>query len=106
SHGTERYFQRVELREERALDAVACLVAGPETVAERLNDVIGRHADMSCSRFNHLKHRLKDADHGAEGWVRALVESAQSVEVAEQLVGAVDEMDDHGWPMQAISFRW
>src|ERR1700726_2535671 len=96
SHGYERFLQRVELREERAVDADPRLVTGPETVAERLDDVIGRHADMSRTRLDHLQHRLKDADHGAEGRVRALVESAQAVEVAEKLVGAVDEMNDHG----------
>ncbi len=97
----ERFFQRVELREERALDAGPGLVPGPEAVAERLDHVIGRHADMRGPRLDHLEHRLQDADHGAEGRVRALVEPALSVEVPEQLVGAVDEVDDHGPSLKA-----
>ena len=111
SHGDERFLQRVELREERALDADPRLVTGPEAVAERLDDVIGRHADMGRTRLDQLQHRLQDADHGAEWLVRALVESAQSVEVAEQLVGAVDEMNDHevvsgsAWRQASIRLR-
>ena len=32
----------------------------------------------------------------AEGLIVPLVEAALAVEVAEELVGAVDEVDDHG----------
>ena len=45
--------------------------------------------------LDHLQHRLQHADDGAERPVLALGEAAQAVEVAEQLVGAVDEVDDH-----------
>ena len=95
AHGGERFFQRVELREQCALHALARLVAGPEIVAEGLDDVIGRHTDVSRSRLDHLQHGVQHAGHGAEGRILALVEAAKAVEVAEQLVGAVDEMDDH-----------
>jgi hypothetical protein len=43
---------------------------------------------------------MQDADHGAKGSILALVEAAKAIEVAEQLVRAVDEMDDQ------ILFRW
>ena len=86
----------MELREQRRLDAGAGLVAGPEAVAKRLDDVIGRDADVRRSLLDHLQHRLQHADHGAEGPVLPLREAAQAVEVAEQLVGAVDEVNDHG----------
>jgi len=46
--------------------------------------------------LNHLQHRIQDADHRTEGPVLALVEATQAVKVAEQLVGPINEMDDHG----------
>ena len=91
----ERFLQRMELREQCGLDAVAGLVAGPEPVAERFDDVVGRDADVRRSRLDHLQHGIQHADHGAEGPILALGEAAQAVEVAEQLVRAVDEMNDH-----------
>jgi hypothetical protein len=66
----------------------------PEVVAERLDHVIGRDADVRRALLDHLEHRLQHADHRAERPV-ALGEAAQAVEVAEQLVGAVDQVDDH-----------
>ena len=35
------------------------------------------------------------ADHGAEGRILPFVEATKALEVAEQLVRAVDEMNDH-----------
>ena len=80
----------MELGEQRGLDAVAGLVARPETIAKRLDDVIGRHTDMRRSSLDHLQNGIEDADDRAQGLVLALVEAAQAVEVAEQLVRAVD----------------
>ena len=101
THSGECFFERVELREERGLDAVPCLVAGPETVAEGLDDVIGRHTDVSGSRLDHLQHSIQHSDHGAEGPILALGEAAKAVEVAEQLVRAVYEMNDHAFVTRA-----
>ena len=97
AHRGERFLERMKLRPQRGLDAVAGLVAGPEVVAERLDDVIGRDADVRGAAFDHLEHGVEHAEHGAEGLVLPLVEAAQAVEMTEQLVGAVDEMDDHVW---------
>ena len=44
---------------------------------------------------HHLENGLQRADDGAARAVHAFVESAQAVEVTEQLVGAVDEMRNH-----------
>ena len=38
-----------------------------------------------------------DAGHGAEGRILPFAEAALSVEVAEELVGPVDEMNDHAY---------
>ena len=64
-------------------------------VSERFDHVVGRNAHMRRAVFDHLQHALKHADHGAERTVLALVEAPQPVEVAEELVRAVDEMNDH-----------
>src|SRR5215813_5213803 len=77
------------------MDAVPCLVAGPHPVTKRLDDVIGRHADVSCSGLDHLQHSMQHTDHSAEGPILALVETAQAVKVAEQFVRAIYEMNDH-----------
>ena len=94
AHSSERFLERVELREECGLDAVPCLVAGPEPVAEGLDDVIGGDADVSGSGLDHLQHSMQHTDHGAEGPIRAFSEAAKAVEVAEKLVRAVYEMND------------
>jgi hypothetical protein len=95
AHRGERLLERMELREEGGLDPIAGFVAGPELVSERLDDMIGRHADVRLSRLDHLQHGLQHADHGAERWILALVEAAQPVEMAEQLIRTVDEVNDH-----------
>src|SRR5213076_1267174 len=61
--GVERFFQRVELREKCRLDALARLVIGPDAIAKRLDDVIGRDADVSRSLLDHLQQSLQHADH-------------------------------------------
>jgi hypothetical protein len=85
----------MKLLPQRRFDAVAGLVPRPQVVAERLDDVVGRDADVRCAAFDSLQYGVEDAEHGAERFVLPLAEAAQTVEVTEQLVGAVDEMDDH-----------
>src|SRR4051812_2807433 len=84
----------MELRPERALDSRAGLVAGPEIVAEGLDDVIGGHTDVRSPSFQHLRHGAENSGNRAEGRI-TLLEPADPVEMAEQLVGPVDEVDDH-----------
>ena len=46
---------------------------------------------------DHLDHRLEHADDRPVGTVLAFVKPAQTVEMTEKLVGAVDEMNDQFW---------
>src|SRR3989449_551465 len=99
-------FRSLEWRELRAqggLDAVPGLVAGPEPVAEGLDDVIGRHSDVGGALLDHLQDRVQHADDGAEALILVLGEATPAVELAEQLVGAVQEMNDHRPPRSAIN---
>jgi hypothetical protein len=83
------------LSEERRLDAGAGLIAGPEIVAKRFDDVIRGYTDVKCPTLDHLQHGMQDADHGTERRILALGKAAKAVEMAEQLVCAVDQMDQH-----------
>jgi hypothetical protein len=58
--------------------------------------VVGRDAEVCSAFFHHLQHRVQHADHGAGGPISALGEAAQAIEVPKQLVGAVDQMNEHG----------
>ena len=84
----------MKLREQCRLHAGARLVARPELVAERLDHVVGCNTDMHCAALDHLQHGIENTCHRAERLVLAFVEAAQPVKVAEQLVGAVDQMHD------------
>ena len=57
----------MELRPQRGLDALAGLVAGPQLVAERLDDVIGRDADVRAAALDHLQHGVQHADTAPKG---------------------------------------
>jgi hypothetical protein len=39
---------------------------------------------------------VQHANHGASGLIHALGEAAQAIEVPEELVGAVNEVNEHG----------
>ena len=95
-HGGQGVLEWMKLREQGRLDALTSLVAGPEPVAEGLDDVVGRHAQVRGSLFDHLQDAVEHADDRAKRRIFALVEAAQPVEVTEQLVRAIDEVNDHG----------
>jgi hypothetical protein len=90
AHGGERVLERLKLREQVWLDALARLVIGPEVIAEGLDHVIGSDADVCGAGLDHLQHRVQHPGNGAKRLVLALVEGALPVEMAEQLVGSVD----------------
>src|SRR5678816_4574996 len=69
----------------------------------RDSHVIGRDAEMRGALFDHLQRRVQHAVHGAERRVLALVEAPLTVEVPEQLVGAVDEVNDQLYADRAAS---
>jgi hypothetical protein len=94
-HRRERLLERMELLEQRALDARAGLVARPKPITKRLDHVVGGNADVSVAVLDHLQHRLQHANDGTIRAVFAFCEPAQPVEVTEELVSAVDEVNNH-----------
>ena len=91
----ERVLERVELGQQRGFDAGAGLVAGPEVVAERLDDVIGGHGQVRRAVPEQVEHRGEDALHrGDLEAVRVLLRRHRVV-VPKELVGAVDQVDQH-----------
>jgi hypothetical protein len=55
--------------------------------------MIRGHTDVRRPFFQHLKNRSQDAHHGVERC--PLLCMTPAVIVAEQLVGAIDEVNDH-----------
>jgi hypothetical protein len=51
---------------------------------------------------HHLENGLQHADDCAIGTVHAFVEPAQAIEVTEELVSAVDEVNDHFGSMKQL----
>src|SRR5581483_4236297 len=94
SHCSERVFEWMKLREQSAIDSHAGFVARPKIVPERFDDVIGGDTDVRRAVLKHLDNHAEDAVDSAERRI-SFVETTQTVELAKQFVGAVDEMNDH-----------
>ena len=103
AHCNQRLFEWMELRAQNPLDAFAGLVLGPEIVAERFNDVIGRDSDVRRAVFEHLCHGMEHARHRAE-WRIGFLEAPDAVEVTKQFVGAVNEVNDHKELLRVVSY--
>ena len=71
------------------------LYPGQRPIAERLDDVIGRHADMGRAAVDHAEHRAHHAARRAHFPPLLVTRGGHGVEVAEELVGAVDQVNSH-----------
>ena len=85
----------MKLPEQRALDPGAGLVVRPKPIAKRLDHVIGGNAEVNGVGLQHLEHGLQHANDGAVRAVFAFCKPAQSVEVTEEFVSAVNKMNYH-----------
>jgi hypothetical protein len=57
--------------------------------------VIGGHPDVCCAALDHLQYGVQYPDDGAEFLIPPIVEPALAVKVAEEFVGAVNQVNDH-----------
>jgi hypothetical protein len=85
----------MELREQRALDPGAGLVTRPKPVPKRFDHMVSRDSEIRTATFKYLEHALQHADDRAVRAIHAFGEPVQTIEVTEELVGAVNEMDNH-----------
>ena len=91
----QRCLERLELGEQIGIDAGARLVSWPETVAERLDDVIGGDADVRRAALEHAEDRGDDAADCCDFVPIGIPRSRHRVEVSKELVRAVDEVNVH-----------
>src|SRR5262249_38675210 len=78
------------------VQALAGLVAGPQPIAERLDDVIRGDPQMGRAALEQAQHRHDDTAHRLQLRRCAPVERGRrGEEVAKELEGTVDQMDDH-----------
>src|SRR5207237_5140048 len=59
AHLTQCVLERMKLRQQLRFYALARFVSGPEVVAERLDDVIGRDAEVGCATLEHAQDRAQ-----------------------------------------------
>ncbi len=95
AHGGESLVEHRELGQQDRVDAFSRLVARPEVVAERLDDLVGGHADVGGPLFEEVVHRPQDPAGGTVGTGLRARLLGQAEVVAEQLVCPVDEMCLH-----------
>ena len=65
--------------------------------------MIGGHTNVSRSTLDHLQDRMEHTDGGAERAIFALGKATKTIKMPEQLVGAVDEMNDHASPQVPLT---
>ena len=92
AHGFESFFKDGKLGEQLRRHAFAGFVAGIEIVAEGFDDVIGGDAEVGCAGFDHRENRRKDTADGADFPAVCVFRGRDGEEVAEEFVGAVDEV--------------
>src|SRR5438034_3599842 len=93
SHVFERLLKQRELCEQARIDPLTRLVPRPEIVAEGLDHVIGRDADVRNSRFKHPSNTSQHSPRRRDLLTPPARMRRHSVEVAKKLVGAIDEVD-------------
>ena len=62
--------------------------------------MIGGDTQVRRSLFDHLQHAAEHTDDSPQGPLVALGDTTAAIVVAEELIGAVDEVNDH---MQSYS---
>ena len=96
SHRGQGALHGMKLCPERRVDAGGALVSGPEIVSERFDHVIGGDPDMRHPGLQHPEERPRHAQQRTHLAARPVAARGDRVEMAEELVGAVDEVNVHG----------
>src|SRR5690606_39275641 len=88
-------FDQAELGEQVLVDPRAVLVGGPQVVAERLDDVVGGHADVGGTLLDHGEHRPRDASRRSHLTAVVGQVGGEGEVVPEQLVGPIHQVYVH-----------
>ncbi len=96
AEGAQGVLDQGELSQERRFDSGAGLVAGPEIVSKRFDDVIGGDTHMGGALLEELQDGADDAAGGAHVNPIGVEVFRHREVVTEQLIGPVDEMHLHG----------
>jgi protein tyrosine/serine phosphatase len=72
------------------------LYPGPQVVAERLNDVVRRDRDVGGAALDHAQNGREYTSNGGNLVTIPIACGWQRVEVAEQLVCAIDQINVQG----------
>src|SRR5581483_8572897 len=80
--------------------ALAGLVSEVEIVAKGLDHVVSCDAKVRLPGFNHRQHGSHNTANGSNLLPVSLLCGRNREKVAEQLVGAVDQMNDHATQLQ------
>ena len=104
-HDPERdqgLLERPGLRPQIRVDAVPGLVARPQVVAERLDHMVGGDAHVRRALAQELQHGADHPPDGGNLLAGRIAVRRRPEEVAEQLVGPVDEVHLHDGPESVI----
>ncbi len=104
-HRDERLLHHRDLVEQLGQHPLARLVTVPQVVAERLDHVVARHADVGRTLLDQLQRRRQHTDRGVElaDLTPRLTPPVRAPEVLpEQLVRPVDQMHLHRSPTLAV----
>ena len=96
AEGLEGLLEQGELGPELRSHLGTRLVAGPQVVAKRLDDVIGGDPDVGDALGEERRHRPEHAPRRSHLGPVVGSRGRPAEELAEELVGAVDQVDLHG----------
>src|SRR6516225_2954498 len=97
SHRLQCLFENWKLRQQCRIDAFASLVTWIEIVPKRLNHMVGRNSDVRCSSPHHRENRSKHTAYRTNLLATGIFGGRHGIKVAEEFVGAVNEIDIHEW---------
>jgi hypothetical protein len=92
--GHEQFLHHGNLVEQHGVHPLTALVARVQVVAEALDDMVAGDGDVGGPRHHQLQRAGHHTRSGVEGAGIAVASDLAEV-LAEQLVGAVDEVDLH-----------
>jgi hypothetical protein len=86
-------LEQGKLFQQFRVDALSCLIAGPQLISERLNHVIGRNRKVGYAALDHSEHGRENTTNGGHLVAFSIASGGQRIIMAEEFVRAVYEID-------------